>query len=107
MKEKKFKKSEYCQPDCLMSAIVKTMINNTHWENCFTQFQYKDLLKEAGLLLTFFLSLHNQLFLCILLSHIKEYKYLKNVIHQIDRNDWLLVSAFQQGLQQHLRWFLS
>ena len=29
----------------------------------------------------------------ILFSHIKEYRYLKNVIHKIDRNEWLLLSA--------------
>ena len=27
---------------------------------------------------------------------------LKNVIHQIDRNEWLLLSAFQHGLRQNL-----
>ena len=32
---------------------------------------------------------------------------MKNVIHQIDRNEWLLLSAFQQGLRQNLSWFLS
>ena len=25
---------------------------------------------------------------------------MKNVIHQIDRNEWLLLSVFQQGLRQ-------
>ena len=58
------------------------------------------------LLLTFFLSLHNQ-FLHFLLSHIKEYRCLKNVTQQIDKNEWLLLSAFQQGLLQKLSCFLS
>ena len=30
-----------------------------------------------------------------------------DVIHQIDRNEWLLLSAFQEGLRQILGWFLS
>ena len=33
---------------------------------------------------------------------IKEYRCLKNVIHQLERNEWLLLSAFQQGLRQKL-----
>ena len=33
---------------------------------------------------------------------IKEYRCLKNVIHQLERTEWLLLSAFQQGLQQKL-----
>ena len=38
--------------------------------------------------------LHNQLSLYILLSRVKEYKCLKNVIHQTDiKNEWLLLSA--------------
>ena len=35
----------------------------------------------------------------ILFSDIKENRCLKNVIHQIDRNEWLLLSTFQQGLR--------
>ena len=38
---------------------------------------------------------------------IKEYRYLKNVIHQLERNEWLLLSAFQQGLQQKLVFVLT
>ena len=39
----------------------------------------------------------------ILYCHIiKEYRCLKNAIHQLERNEWLLVSAFQQGLRQKL-----
>ena len=33
---------------------------------------------------------------------IKEYRCLKNVIHQLEINKWLLLSAFQQGLRQKL-----
>ena len=61
---------------------------------------------EAWLLLTFFLSLNNQL-IPVIMPHIKEYRCLKYVIHQIDRNEWLLVSAFQQDLRQNLSGFLS
>ena len=39
----------------------------------------------------------------ILYCHIiKEYRRLKNTIHQLEGNEWLLLSAFQQGLQQNL-----
>ena len=37
----------------------------------------------------------------------KKYKCLKNVIDQIGRNEWLLLSAMQEGLHQNLIWFLS
>ena len=33
---------------------------------------------------------------------IKECRCLKNAIHQLERNEWLLLSAFQQGLGQKL-----
>ena len=40
---------------------------------------------------------------CVLYCHIiKEYRYLKNAIHQLERNEWLLLSAFQQSLRQKL-----
>ena len=42
----------------------------------------------------------------VLYCHIdKEYRCLKNVIHQLEKNGWLLLSAFQQGLWQN--WLLS
>ena len=54
---------------------------------------------KAWLLLTFFLCLYNQLIsIHCIVTHIKEYRCLKNVIHQIDSNEWLLLSVFQQGL---------
>ena len=41
---------------------------------------------------------------CILYCHkIKDYRCLKNAIHQLERNKWLLLSAFQQGFWQKLR----
>ena len=36
---------------------------------------------------------------------LKVYRCLKNKIHQIDRNERLLRSAFRQGLRQKLSWF--
>ena len=42
-------------------------------------------------------------FYYILLSLIKEYRCLKNVFHQIDRNEWLFLSAFQQSLWKFLK----
>ena len=51
----------------------------------------------AWLLLTFFICLHNQLssmHSILKILHIKEYRRLKKVIHQIDRKkEWLLLSA--------------
>ena len=32
---------------------------------------------------------------------------LKNVIHHLERNEWLLLSAFQQGLWQKLVFVLT
>ena len=32
---------------------------------------------------------------------------MKNAIHQLERNEWLLLSAFQQGLQQKLVFVLT
>ena len=38
---------------------------------------------------------------------IKEYRCLKNAIHQLERNEWLLLLAFQQGLRQKLVFILT
>ena len=32
---------------------------------------------------------------------------MKNAIHQLERNEWLLLSAFQQGLRQKLVFVLT
>ena len=84
-------------------------INNTHRENCVLINSVQEFIEiEPWLLLTFILWLRNQLIcIYILLSNIKEYRCLKNVVHEIDRNEWLLLSAFQQGLRQNQSWFLS
>ena len=47
------------------------------------------------MLLTFFLCLQNQsISIHSIVTHVKEYRCLKNVTHQIDKNEWLLLSAF-------------
>ena len=61
---------------------------------------------EVWLLMTFFLCLHNEL-ISIYCHIIKEYRCLKNVIHQLEINKWLLLSAFQQGLRQKLVFVLK
>ena len=37
----------------------------------------------------------------------KEYRCLKIANHQFERNEWLLLSAFQQGLRKKLVFFLT
>ena len=37
----------------------------------------------------------------------KEYRCLKNVIYQIERNEWLLFSALQHGLRPKFELFLT
>ena len=59
----------------------------------------------AWLLLTFFIYLHNQLSSIHSLSRIRQYKCLKNVIHQVDPK--LNGCSFQQVLEQNLGWFLT
>ena len=70
--------------------------NRSHMQKSY-QCRQKAYLKQnmaAWLLLTFFICLHNQLSSIHSLSGIKEYKCLKNVIHQIDsKNEWLLLSV--------------
>ena len=85
-------------------------LNNTHREN-FALFNLvqKFIEIQVWLLLTFFLCLHNQLISVYILhcQKIKEYRCLNNVIHRLEINKWLLVSAFQQAFQQKLSWYLS
>ena len=59
---------------------------------------------QAWLLMTFFLCLQINFYqlISIYCHIIEEYRCLKNVIHQLERNEWLLLSAFQQGLRQKL-----
>ena len=63
---------------------------------------------QVWLLMTFFLCL--SIYFYTLYCHIiKEYRCLENVIHQLERNEWLLLSPFQQGLRQKLvlRFFID
>ena len=72
---------------CLSLVVVSVAVNV---EALTIQFSTR---MAAWLLLTFFICLHNQLSLCVLLSCIKECKCLKNVINQIHtKNEWLLLS---------------
>ena len=75
---------------------------------CFTQFStriyWNTSLPAPDLFPVFTQSIN----LCILYCHkIKECRCLKNAIHQLERDKWLLLSAFQQGFQQKLSWSLS
>ena len=47
------------------------------------------------------------IFYTLLCHIIKEYRCLKNVIYQLERNECLLLSAFQQGLRQKSRKILT
>ena len=88
---------------CLGSKEHLHWLNNTHRENFVLLNSVQEFIEiQAWLLLTFFLYLHNQL-ISIYCHIIKEYRCLKNVIHQLERNKWLLLSAFQQGFWQKLR----
>ena len=75
-----------------LPATNLTNFNDTHtWKICFTQFSTR---MAAWLLLNFSICLHNQLSSIHSITRIKEYRCLKNVIHQIDsKNEWLLLSA--------------
>ena len=57
--------------------------------------------------MTFFLFTQSIYFYILYCHKIKEYRCLKNAIHQLERNEWLLLSAFQQGLWQKLVFVLT
>ena len=65
--------------------------------------QHKNLLKYKfaahDLFPMFTQSINFYIFYCHI---IKEHRCLKNANHQFERNEWLLLSAFQQGLRQKL-----
>ena len=72
-------------------------LNNTEKSSVYL-IQYKNLLKyKLGCSWPF----------PYVYTQIREYRCLKNVIHQLERNKWLLLSAFQQGFQQKLSRYLS
>ena len=72
--------------------IITFFINDTHRENLF-YFQLSTRMVD-WLLLTVFICLHNQLSSIHSSITYSEYRYLENVIHQIDsKNEWLLLRA--------------
>ena len=75
-----------------ISFRLKNVLTILTGKNCFNQFSTR---MAAWLLLTFFICLRNQLSSIHSITRIKEYRCLRNVIHQkIDsRNEWLLPSA--------------
>ena len=82
---------------CIKSFLKVKNFNETHKENCVLLNSVQEFIEiEAWLFLIFSVCSHNKLIsIC-----------LKNVIHKIGRNKWLLLSAFQQGLLQNWSWFL-
>ena len=70
----------------------------------FYSIQYKNLLTAPDLFPMFTQSVNFYILYCHM---IKEYRCLKNVIRQLERNEWLLLSAFQQGLRQKLVFVLT
>ena len=78
------------------------LINDTHRKNCVLLNSVQEFIETKVSLLPMFTQLINfYIFYCHII------RCLKNVIHQICRNEWLLLSAFQQGLRLNLSWFLS
>ena len=74
----------------------------------FYSIQYKNLLKyKLGCFWLFSYVTQSINFSTFYCHTIKEYRCLTNVIYQIERYEWLLLSAFQHGLRQSLGWFWS
>ena len=82
--------------------------NDTQEKLCFTQFSTR-IYGNTGLAVPDLFRMFTQsVNIYILYCHvIKECRCLKNAIHQLERNEWLLLSAFQQGLQQKLVFVLT
>ena len=63
-------------------ACLHSQFNDTHREKlCFTE---SSIRSAAWLLLTFCICLHNKLSSVHSITRMKQYRCLKNVIHQID-----------------------
>ena len=77
---------EWSCAEVINTAPMKQNFKNYHRENCFTQFSTKICWNKSFPTSDLFR-----------MSNIKEYRCLKNVIHQIAKNEWLLLSAFKQG----------
>ena len=92
-----------CYEGILGSKEHLDWLNNTHRENFVLLNSVQEFIeRQTRLLLTIFVCLHNQL-ISVYCHKIKEYRCLKNAIHQLERNKWLLLSVFQQGFWQKLR----
>ena len=77
-------------------------------ENFFTQFSTRIYWNTSLAAPDLFPIFTQSMNFCILYCYkTKEYRCLKNVIHQLEINKWLLLSAFQQGFQLKLSWSLS
>ena len=82
---------------CYSCFYYSSMVNDTQRENCFTQFStwiYSNTKFWACKLFSMFIQAIN--FYYILISRLQEYRCLKIVIHRIDINKLLSLSAFQQ-----------
>ena len=88
---------------CYSSSYYSYMVNDTHKEYCFTQFSTRIYWNRSVVASDIFPMFTQSLdFYYILLWRIKDYRCLNNVIHQIDINECLVLSAFQQVLWQYL-----
>ena len=82
---------------CLGSKEYLDWFNNTGKTLSYS-IQYKNLAAHD-----LFLMFTQSIYFYILYYHIiKEYRCLKNAIHQLERTEWFLLSAFQQCLRQKL-----
>ena len=75
---------------------------------CFTQFSTRIYLNTSLAVPDLCPMFTQSINFYVLYCHIiKEYRCLKNEIHQLERNEWLLLSPFQQGLWQKLVFVLT
>ena len=83
-------------------------LNDTQENICFTQFSTRIYRNTSLAAPDLFPMFTKSVYFCILYCHkIKAYRCLKNVIHRLEINKWLLLSAFQQGFWQKLSWAFS
>ena len=94
----------YSTIQCIIILQKKAIriINLQPRKTLFYSIQYKNLLKYKPGCSWPFSCVYTINFYVLYCHIIKEYRCLKNAIHQLERNEWLLLSAFQQGLHQKL-----
>ena len=86
-----------------LATLLTILTGKIQYFGTICSIQYKDGCLAAFNL--FHMCLQNQLSSTLSISCIKEYRCLKNVIHQIDsKNEWFLLL---ESLRQYLDWFLS